>query len=72
MRSDLVLVALVLLAAGAVLLAPVAGRSGWPGLATALMLVAAGAGTASFAVALAATLRAARRPAGPPPEREEP
>jgi hypothetical protein len=63
-RGELALVGLVLLAAGTVLVAPIAGRSGFPGLATALMALAAGAGVASFALALAATWRAARRARG--------
>lgn len=61
-RSDVLLIALVLLAVFAALLAPIAGRSGWPALATGLLVVAAGAGVVSFALALAATLRAGRRP----------
>lgn len=71
-RSDAVLVALVLLAAVAVLFAPIVGRSGWPGLATGLMVVAAGAGVASFALAFAATLRAGRRPPRAAAGEEEP
>lgn len=71
-RSDLVLVGLVLLAVATVLFAPIAGRSGRPGLATALMLVAAGAGLASFVLALVVTLRAGRRSARPGLDREEP
>jgi O-antigen/teichoic acid export membrane protein len=60
-RSDTALVVLVLLAIVAVLFAPIVGRSGWPTLATALMAMAAGAGVASFGLALRATLRAGRR-----------
>jgi len=71
MRGDLLLIGLVLLATGTVLLAPIAGSQGRPRLATALMLIAAGAGAASFALALVATLRAGRRPL-PPPNEEEP
>ena len=71
-RSDLVLVGLVLLAVATVLFAPIAGRSGRPGLATALMLVAAGAGLASFVLALVFTLRAGRRSTRPGPDREAP
>lgn len=66
------LVGLVLLAIVAVLFAPIAGRSGWPVLATALMLVAVGAGVASFGLALVATIRASRRGARPSLGQEDP
>lgn len=72
MRGELALVGLVLLAIGAVLLAPIAGSAGRPRLATVLMAVAAGAAAASFVLALVATLRAGRRPLRPPADEEEP
>lgn len=72
MRGELALVGLVLLAIGTVLLAPVAGSSGRPRLATVLMGIAAVAGTASFVLALVATVRAGRRPLRPPADEEEP
>jgi protein-S-isoprenylcysteine O-methyltransferase Ste14 len=59
--SDTPLVGLVLLAVVTVLFAPIVGRNGWPVLATALMLLAVGAGVASFVLALVATLRASRQ-----------
>jgi len=59
--SDTPVVGLVLLAIVAVLFAPILGRNGWPVLATAFLLLAVGAGVASFALALVATLRASRR-----------
>ncbi|MEB2344765.1 MAG: hypothetical protein OZ948_08495 [Deltaproteobacteria bacterium] len=70
MRDDQAIVALVLLAIATVLFAPLAGRSGWPGLATTSMLVAAGSGVAAFVLAVVATVRAGRRPprAGRGPE----
>lgn len=71
MPSDRVEITIALLALGAaalVLLAPLAGRNGAPGLADGLMIAAASAGIASFALAGFATLRAARRPR---PRREE-
>jgi uncharacterized protein (DUF2345 family) len=65
-RADGALVVLVLAAAALVIAAPVAGRAGLPRLADALMLLAAGAGIASFASAAWQTARAARHapPAG--------
>ena len=63
-RTDLPLAALVLAAVACVLAAPVLGRSGHPGAADLAMFAAAGCGVASFALAGAATLRAARRGAG--------
>ena len=70
--SDAPLVGLVLLAIVTVLFAPIAGRSGWPVLATVLMLVAVGAGVSSFALALVATIRASRRGARPSVSQEDP
>jgi len=63
-RSDLGLAVVVLSAAALVLVAPVLGRLGYAGAADVVMVAAAGCGVASFAMAGAATLRAARsRPA---------
>lgn len=61
-RSDATLVGLVLFAAVAILFAPIVGRNGWAGLATGLMVAAAGAGVTSFLLVLAVTIRASRRP----------
>lgn len=72
MRSDAAIVGLVLLAIATVLLAPIAGRSGSPALATTLMLVASGAGVAAFVVALVATLRAGSRSRRADADREQP
>jgi hypothetical protein len=58
---------LVLGAVASVLAAPVLGRSGHAGAADVAMGLAAGCGVASFALAGAATLRAARRGAGTRP-----
>jgi hypothetical protein len=59
--GDATIVGLVLVAAGCVLAAPVLGRAGAPLLAEAAMWIAAGSGIAAFALAGAATHRAARR-----------
>jgi len=59
-RSETAIVALVLLAAGGVLAAPVLGRLDLPRLAGGVMALAAGCGLGAFGVAAAATLRAAR------------
>jgi hypothetical protein len=61
-RSETAIIVLVLLAAGAVLAAPVIGRLGAPGLADGAMWLAAGCGLAAFGVAGVSTVRAARRP----------
>lgn len=60
-RTESVIVVLVLLASGAVLAAPVAGRAGAELTAQALAIVAAGAGLAAFGTAGVHTVRAARR-----------
>jgi type IV secretory pathway VirB2 component (pilin) len=52
---------LALASAGVVLCAPVAGRSGWPSLASALAVAAGLLGAAAFFRALWTTMR--RRPA---------
>jgi hypothetical protein len=62
--GDLALALLVLGAMASILAAPVLGRSGHAGAADLAMGAAAGCGVASFALAGAATLRAARRSAG--------
>lgn len=67
LRSDLTLAVLVLAAAACVLAAPVLGRAGHATAADVAMVAAAGCGVASFALAGAATLRAARRSAGDAP-----
>ncbi len=59
--SDLPLALLVLAASALVLSAPVLGRIGLGTAADLAMLAAAGCGVASFALAGAATVRAARR-----------
>jgi len=69
-RGERALVGLVLVAAVGVLAAVVAGRAGATTLATAALAVAASAGVTSFGLALAATVRAARR-TPPAPRRSE-
>lgn len=61
MDGEAKIAALVLVAAGSVLAAPVLGRLGMPALADVAMWLAAGSGVAAFAVAGSATWRAARR-----------
>jgi len=67
-REERNLVGLVLVAAVGVLAAVAAGRAGATALATAALGVAASAGVISFGLALAATVRAARR-TSPAPRR---
>jgi hypothetical protein len=69
-RAEVAIVALVLLAAGGVLLAPVVGRQGAEGLANLIAAGAALCGLAAFGAAGAVTLRAARsgRRSRPPEE----
>jgi hypothetical protein len=72
-RAEGALAVLVLCAAGLVLAAPLAGRAGAPRLADLAMALAALCGVASFALAGAHTLRAARgagRPSAPGREEE--
>jgi hypothetical protein len=71
-RSDAPLVWLGLAAIALVLGAPVAGRAGLSGLADALMILAAAAGAAAFALATVHTFRAARRGHAPPDGRTDP
>jgi len=60
-HSETAIIVLVLVAAGAVLAAPVIGRLGAPVLADAAMWLAAGCGVTAFGVAGVSTVRAARR-----------
>lgn len=60
-EGDAWIASFVLLAAAAVMAAPILGRAGAPGWANASMLLAAGSGVAAFGIAGLATLRAARR-----------
>jgi hypothetical protein len=59
-RSEAWIVALVLLAVGLVLGAPLIGRFGHPDAADAMMVLAAAGGLGAFLLAGRATLRAAR------------
>jgi hypothetical protein len=59
-RAEVAIVALVLLAAGGVMLAPVVGRHGADGLANLIAVGAALCGLAAFGAAGAVTLRSAR------------
>ena len=69
-RTEITVVALVMAAAGMILLAPLLGRYGAPGWADVVMLLAAGAGIGAFAVAAVHTFRAApRRPARGPEDK---
>jgi hypothetical protein len=61
-RSEVAVVALVMAAAGLILLAPLLGRSGSPGWADVVMGLAAAAGLAAFLVVAVQTCRAALRP----------
>jgi hypothetical protein len=70
-RSDVAIAALALLAAAFVLTAPVLGRAGHPQAADVAMAAAAICGASSFALAAAATLRAARRDRGAAREQRE-
>ena len=62
-RSEAWVIALVLVAAGSVLAAPVIGRLGAPGLADVAMWLAASCGVGAWAIAGISTFRAARRSA---------
>ena len=59
-RPEVVIVALVLAAAGLILLAPLLGRAGLLGWADVLMALAAGAGVGAFVLVAVVTVRAAR------------
>jgi hypothetical protein len=61
-RLERMVVALVLVAAGLVLLAPLLGRSGAPGAADVAVGGAAAAGIGAFFATAYNTLRAARNP----------
>lgn len=71
-RTEVWIVGLVLAASGLVMVAPLLGRWGAPGLATAAMLAATGCGLGAFGAAGVHTVRAARRarPAAEETERE--
>jgi hypothetical protein len=60
-RLEMALVALVMAAAGLILVAPVLGRSGAPAWADVVMLMAAGAGGGAFVLVAIDTFRATRR-----------
>jgi hypothetical protein len=60
-RSEIAIVALIMAAAGLILLAPLLGRVGAPGWADAAMALASMAGFAAFVVVAVQTFRAARR-----------
>jgi hypothetical protein len=66
-RTEIAVVALVMAAAGLILLAPLLGRYGASGWANVVMTLAAGAGVGAFAVVAVHTFRAAsrRRARGP-------
>ena len=59
--SDRIIVFLVLAACGLVLVAPLLGRSGAPGIADVVMGSAAAASISAFVIAARATARAARK-----------
>jgi hypothetical protein len=60
-RTEVVIVALVMAAAGLILLAPLLGRVGVPGWADVVMALASGAGVGVFVLVAVVTVRAARR-----------
>ncbi|HXH13489.1 MAG TPA: hypothetical protein VNP04_27415 [Alphaproteobacteria bacterium] len=60
-RVEMAIVALVMAAAGLILVAPVLGRSGAPAWADIVMLLAVGAGMSAFVLVAIFTFRAARR-----------
>jgi hypothetical protein len=60
-RTEVVIVALVMTAAGLILLAPLLGRVGVPGWADVVMALASGAGVGAFVLVAVVTGRAARR-----------
>jgi hypothetical protein len=60
-RTEVVIVALVVAAAGLILLAPLLGRAGAPGWADVVMALASGAGVGAFVLVAVVTVRAARR-----------
>jgi hypothetical protein len=70
--SEAQIMALVLLAAGLVLAAPVVGRAGLPRAADLLMAGAAAAGVGSFLLAARDTRRAARAAGRTPDRRDTP
>lgn len=60
-RTEVAIVALIMSAAGLILLAPLLGRLGAPGWADMVMALASGAGVCPFILVAVATFRAARR-----------
>ena len=60
-RTEAAIVALVMAAAGLILLAPLLGRIGAPGWADVVMALAAGAGVCAFVLVAVCTFCAARR-----------
>jgi hypothetical protein len=60
-RTEIVIIALVMAAAGLILLAPLLGRVGAPGWADVVMALASGAGVGAFVLVTGVTVRAARR-----------
>jgi hypothetical protein len=60
-RTEVVIVTLVMAAAGLILLAPLLGRIGAPGWANIVMALASGAGVGAFVLVAVVTCRAARR-----------
>jgi hypothetical protein len=69
-RTEITIVALVMAAAGLILLAPLLGRYGAPGWADVVMLLAASAGVGAFAVVAVHTFRTAtRRPTRGPEDK---
>jgi hypothetical protein len=60
-RTEVIIVALVMAAAGLILLAPLLGRVGAPGWANMVMALASGAGVCAFVLVAVVTFRAARR-----------
>jgi hypothetical protein len=60
-RSEIAIVALVMAAAGLILLAPLLGRIGAPGWADAAMALASAAGFGAFVVVAVQTFRTTRR-----------
>ena len=59
-RTEVVIAALVMAAAGLILLAPLLGRVGLPGWADVVMALASGAGVGAFVLVAVVTCRAAR------------
>jgi hypothetical protein len=60
-RTEVVIVTLIMAAAGLILLAPLLGRLGAPAWADVVMALASGAGVCAFILVAVVTFRAARR-----------